>query len=117
MSVRFYLCDALSTCVSEWLSRANFATNYGHLLDDIGNWNARRGRGEEICLVTFNYDILLESALSLAGCKFETKTMNDYVGSSIFKVFKLHGSVNWKQVATLYTPPPNGVSRTEIIEK
>jgi len=117
MSVRFYLCDVLSNCVSEWLNRANLATNYGHLLDDIGNWNARRGARQDVCLVTFNYDILLECALGVAGCKFETKTMDDYVGSSVFKVFKLHGSVNWKQVAKLYSAPPNGVTRTEIIEK
>jgi hypothetical protein len=117
MSVRFYLSDVLSNCVAEWQNRASLATNYGHLIDDIGNWNARQGESENICLVTFNYDVLLESALGSAGCKFQTKVIEDYVKSeSIFKVFKLHGSVNWKQVAERYTAPPRAVSREQIIE-
>jgi SIR2-like domain len=53
-----------------------------------------------VCIVTFNYDTLLEDALQDLG--FEIKQMSDYIAPGrIFKLFKIHGSINWGQVVKL----------------
>ena len=63
-AVRFYLRDLLAECTSQWLDRTNGVTNYESLIDQI----LRRHRtNEDICLVTFNYDSLLEHALCNFG--------------------------------------------------
>lgn len=90
-AVRCYLQRALGQCEIEWRLRTKRVTNYLWLLREI----ERMHRGDDpVCLVTFNYDTLLEDALEDLGFKIER--MKDYVDrSSLFRVFKLHGSVNW----------------------
>jgi hypothetical protein len=64
-------------------------TNYKTLLDQI----ARRPISKDkVCLVTFNYDTLLDEALISRG--FRLESMSDYVKGD-FQLIKLHGSVNW----------------------
>ena len=46
-----------------------------------------------MCLVTFNYDRLIEHALTGAG--ISTAGIADYIASPLFKLFKVHGSINW----------------------
>ena len=43
-----------------------------------------------MCLVTFNYNVLIEEAL---GREFQS--IDSYIDDSVFKLFKLHGSTNW----------------------
>ena len=94
LAVRFYLHDLLSECTRQWLTDSGRITNYRTLLDQI----AKHYQTEEpIPLVTFNYDMLLEDALGDHG--FRNVSITDYIGtSSAFKLFKLHGSVNWWRV-------------------
>ena len=47
-----------------------------------------------MCLVTFNYDTLLEHALAKQFNR-TFDVLDDYVSSPEYKVFKLHGSQNW----------------------
>ena len=92
VSVRYYLNLMLARCQSDWTDQVTKGvTNYQTMLDQI---EAQRVQGEKICLVTFNYDTLLEHAIidSLVGVPLNT--IPDYI-SSDYKVIKPHGSINW----------------------
>jgi len=93
-AVRYYLHDMLWACGDAWLQEAHGVTNYRTLLDEI---NRFRKLEEIVSLVTFNYDTLLEPGLQDLG--FTITRVSDYVEQNpYYKVFKVHGSVNWGQV-------------------
>lgn len=90
-AVRYYLQSAIWECEADWDQRAaQGVTNYKSLLDAIEH---RRKPNEMVCLVSFNYDTMLESALPTVGP--EIRSISDYVASKSYKVIKVHGSVNW----------------------
>ncbi len=93
-AVRYYLQWILVQGCSQWRTVIHSVTNYVTLLDHI----ERKHRGDEpVVLVTFNYDTLLEDALSHFG--LEIKALQDYTQKHAFyRVFKLHGSVNWARL-------------------
>jgi hypothetical protein len=65
-------------------------TNYAPLISNVLEFNRT---GEEVCLVTFNYDLVLERALYTFD--FKRKTPDEHLDSHpILKLFKLHGSVD-----------------------
>jgi hypothetical protein len=67
-------------------------SNYATLIGYIERF---RRSDEPVVLITFNYDTLIERALSLHFDDFTFKAINDYVRRPNYKLFKLHGSVNW----------------------
>ena len=90
-AIRYYLQSAISSCESAWDgAAARGVTNYKTLLDLIEH---ARKPDEKVCLVTFNYDTMLEAALPTV--EVEIRSIGDYVASKSYKVIKLHGSVNW----------------------
>ncbi|MFQ5915739.1 MAG: SIR2 family protein [Nitrospinota bacterium] len=90
-AIRFYLHLMLWECERFWMRDvAKGITNYKTLLDQIERW---RKPGERVCLVTFNYDTLLETALPSVGVTI--RDLPDYIASEHYKVIKLHGSVHW----------------------
>ena len=90
-SVKFYLCELLQKVSEEWSLRTSGVTNYAPLIRDILRFNKF---DEPVCLVTFNYDSLLERALRTFG--FNDKEPEAFLDSHpILKLFKLHGSVDW----------------------
>jgi len=101
-SVRFYLCELLNKVTEEWSTRTNGVTNYAPLIREILRLN---NSSEQVCLVTFNYDLLLDRALHTFD--FKGRDPENWLGSHpILKLFKLHGSVNW---ARLVDNRPEGV--------
>jgi len=91
-AVRYYLQSALYDCEAAWHREATRGvTNYKALLDAIEH---TRARDETVCLVTFNYDTMLEAALP-QSVGIDIRSINDYVASKSYKVIKLHGSLNW----------------------
>src|SRR6266852_4410000 len=93
-SVRYYLCELLDEVTKGWLAKTNRVTNYAPLLRDILRFNRS---SEPVCLVTFNYDLLLEHALYTFD--FKARPPEEHLDShSILKLFKLHGSVNWSRL-------------------
>jgi hypothetical protein len=89
-AVRFYLQWIIWECQSRWNSETTRGvTNYRTLLNQI----ERRRRGERVCLVTFNYDTLLEEAFTSINKRFDS--VDAYVSGTNYSIFKLHGSVNW----------------------
>jgi len=93
-AVRYYLQYILWQCGIAWRDVAKGVTNYKTLLDQIERENKKN---EPVCLVTFNYDTLLEDALSDFGLPIEA--FPDYTKKHPFyRVFKVHGSVNWARI-------------------
>lgn len=92
-AIRFYLHFMIWECDKQWnevVESAGGITNYITLLDQL-----RRSRrpDEPVCLVTFNYDRMIERALGSVGVAIET--ISQYIENDAFKVFKLHGSAHW----------------------
>lgn len=90
-AVRFYLQTVVYTSTNEWAGLCD-CTNYLTLLDDIRHQSNGRTN-----LVTFNYDCLLDDAVSrVAGVT--PASLDDYLSLGQFSLFKVHGSVNWGRV-------------------
>jgi hypothetical protein len=75
-AVRYYLHVMLWGCEHRWRGIAKGVTNYKALLDLIARW---RKPHEQVCLVTFNYDTLLEDALTVVGVNI--KELDDYIAN------------------------------------
>jgi hypothetical protein len=65
-------------------------TNHVTLLDLIDQWLPGYGR---VCLVTFNYDLLIEHALDFM--RIAIHSLSDYISHPRYKLIKAHGSINW----------------------
>ena len=89
-AVRFYLHFMLWESERYWNDVARGVTNYKSLLDQIERW---RRPQQQVCLVTFNYDTMLEAALPAVNVQIHG--LPDYIASDRYKVIKPHGSVNW----------------------
>lgn len=91
-AIRYYLQSAIGACESAWdREAARGVTNYKGLLDLIEH---ARKPDDTVCIVTFNYDTMLEAALP-ESVGITIRAIDDYVASKSYKVIKLHGSVNW----------------------
>jgi hypothetical protein len=88
--LRYYLQVLLFECCRQWHGQAVGVTNYLTLLDVI---ESRRKKDDRVLLATFNYDTLIEEALSGIGVRLAD--IGDYIKHPSYRLFKLHGSVNW----------------------
>jgi hypothetical protein len=101
-AIRCYLARVISGCEAHWRNNTRGITNYLSLLREIRRTHAT---DEPVCLVTFNYDTLLEDALAELDPQFEIKRMDDYTKRPVlFRVFKLHGSTNWGREVDISFP-------------
>ncbi len=90
-AIRHYLQFIISHCDEQWSGGiTKGVTNFKTLLDEI---EQVRKPEERVCLVTFNYDTLLERNLPSIGIRITS--LDDYVSNQDYKLIKLHGSVNW----------------------
>lgn len=109
LAVQFYLREVLLRCGSEWKQQSKGVTNYCTLLAEIAKYQQR------VLIVTFNYDLLLEDALSAPPHSFKPARIPDYVSSHpMFTVIKIHGSVNWWRIVN---PSFGPMSPAELIEE
>jgi len=91
-AVQFYLHSMIWECTEKWEREvARGVTNYKNLLDRIDSW--RRQTNEKVCLVTFNYDTMLENAL--VDLDIKISDLSHYIANNDYKIIKPHGSVNW----------------------
>lgn len=97
-SIKCYLWQVILAVEEKWNVVTHGITNYVSLLRELYRL---RKNDEPICLVTFNYDTLLEQAVE--HVEREIRTIEDYT-RSVFQVFKLHGSVNWGRYVDLELP-------------
>lgn len=111
IAVRFYLQRALSECGEQWAKAVSNVTNYLRFIDRIRDWQ-RRTQGQ-VLLVTFNYDRLLEMACADA-LRWVIGDISDYAANPSWKLFKLHGSVDWGRPVA--DRPPRGISEADALE-
>jgi len=104
-AVQFYLRDLIANCQGQWLNFTNRVSNYTTLLDDI-----RRHSGA--CLVTFNYDTLLDRSLQDLGINIGS--IENYL-DGIFPLIKLHGSIEWEQWVAVKGRRSGELSPNELI--
>jgi SIR2-like domain len=91
-AIRYYLHGVLGRCQDFWRNEHKGITNYLTFVDAIDRW--RYENKEQVCFVTFNYDTMLEQALTeLWGWKFDQ--FSSYTSDARFKLIKLHGSIDW----------------------
>jgi hypothetical protein len=93
VAIRYYLQDMLNGCQRAWNSEVcRGVTNYKTLLDTVEYFRKEK---DPVCLVTFNYDTMIEDALP-SDVK-QIQDIKDYIlGSSVsYSLIKLHGSVDW----------------------
>ncbi len=90
-AIRYYLHFMLWECERDWKDVTKGVTNYKTLLDQIRHW--REPKKERVCLVTFNYDRMLEEVLPTVGVNI--RGLPDYIASDDYQLIKLHGSVDW----------------------
>ncbi len=98
MAVQFFLQDVFVEVSSVWSRDAypSQVNNLKYLVGSVEQWRARAH--ERILYVTFNYDTLLEFELGReVGTVFES--MDRYL-SDERAIVKVHGSCNWKRVAS-----------------
>lgn len=98
LELRYYLHSLIAETTNHWYGRLiHGVTNYSELLQRVEPW--RHDHDEQVCLVTFNYDTMLESAVAgVLGLSFGE--VDEYIADTHYKVFKVHGSVNWWRQVT-----------------
>jgi hypothetical protein len=96
-AARFYLQAVIGTCGNSWHSAANGTTNYVRLLTYLDRWRHRHD--ERVLIVTFNYDAMVERALSIVPGR-PINSLGDYIAWEDYRFVKLHGSVDWYHQAT-----------------
>jgi hypothetical protein len=96
-AIRFYLQTIISHCEKASTDLAQGVTNHLTLIDVI---EKNRCEHEPVCLITFNYDCLIERALT-DEVSYSFVSQQDYVRRPAYKLFKLHGSTNWGHKITM----------------
>jgi hypothetical protein len=94
-AVQFYLQRIIRECGDIWQQQSAGATNYLELLARVDRW--KRSTGKNVALTTFNYDLLLDQAVAQFPMSLRPTDVEGYVSGIDYKLFKLHGSVNWGQ--------------------
>ena len=93
MALEFYLSEIIDLPVTDWIMAAGRATNYVELLDQIERTDPR----PPLLFVTFNYDRMLESAISDVLMQKIGDDLDDYIHDNL-TLIKPHGSVDWIQL-------------------
>jgi hypothetical protein len=96
MALRFYLQRVLTQVPDAWDAKAVRQTSYVSMLDQLARW--QRATESRLCLITFNYDLLLERACTIVYGHYFTG-MDSYLNGPGFSLYKPHGSVDWAQPA------------------
>ena len=111
-AIKFYLQEMLWRTEERWRQGIASGTNYDAVLDEINN----SFLSEHVCLVTFNYDTLLEAALQARKINIGS-SISSYVNFDRFSVIRLHGSVRWARIILTSIPIPSNVPTHEgVIE-
>ena len=108
LMARFYIKELLQRCSEEWSTFAMGDTNYARLLYWLSHW--REAEEESICLVTFNYDTLIEKACE-HHWYVHSNDLSCYVPDEPpWCLLKLHGSVDW----TISSDAPVATGKTPL---
>ena len=112
-AIQYYLHFALWDCQRRWANLHGGITNYVTLVREIERW--RHQLGQEVCFVTFNYDTMLEEAVSEV-LRIAMSNLDEYIANPYYSLIKLHGSVNWERELD-DIPSPRGESPQSLIDR
>ena len=91
-AIRYYIQDILWNCQHTWAAFHRGNTNHLGFIDAIERW--RYETNQQVCLVTFNYDTMIERAIEERfGWTFTDFAA--YTSNAEYKLIKLHGSIDW----------------------
>lgn len=111
-AIQYYLHYVLFDCQRRWRDLHGGITNYVTLVREIDRWHHQRR--EEVCFVTFNYDTMLEEAVSQV-LRIPLGSLDQYIAHPYYCVIKPHGSINWgREVDGVEFQP--GISQQHLIE-
>lgn len=99
IELRSYLKEVIERCINGWVTHIAGANNYATLLDEVERW--RSDNRESVAFVTFNYDTLLDQALS-SILRVGLGNMDSYIANPRYKLFKVHGSMHWMRKVVGY---------------
>ena len=114
MEMRWYLQDVIIGATRSWHNQHHGATCYAALLDQVQRWS--QDNSEEVVLVTFNYDGMLDDAFATQVVSV-LATMDDYIADPGFKLVKVHGSTNWTRRFVSHADHPQATSPLWIGER
>jgi len=96
VALRFYIRDVIARTVTKWKHITRGADNYAEFLDRVDHWRRRTKPEQQVALVTFNYDVLLDEATCrLPYFSHPIVSTADYIDRDQYKLLKLNGSTNW----------------------
>lgn len=103
LAVKFYLRDFIADSSRQWWKSHETVTTYAEFVDQIRAYSYKKA--QNVCYVTFNWDLLLDWTLEVTGLR-DLSTTDGYIASNGPWYIKVHGSVNWKRVTGLTTRSP-----------
>ena len=112
-ALKFYFQKIIWSCED---GQTNIAQGVSNYLTLVGYIEEHRCSQEPVILITFNYDSMIERALSCYFDDFRFTAINDYIRRPSYKLFKLHGSMNWGYPILDYAPDPGRQSEDQVIE-
>jgi hypothetical protein len=98
----------------EW-RKALPPAGYGEFATLIKETNQKGGRGFACSLLTFNYDIALDYALTHADIPYDY-CLEPPTDKNALRLLKLHGSLNWTKCPTCGTIKAQHLSMEKILE-
>jgi hypothetical protein len=133
-AIRFYLREMIYRCETEWSYAHSGVTNYKTLLDRVEQFRTKDvtpddfetiGGYRRVCIVSFNWDTMLEDAMTSVRIldehdarQIRFNTINSYIADDSYKVLKIHGSVNWvRKVSQPGVHPNDLLDETTLIER
>jgi UDP-2,3-diacylglucosamine pyrophosphatase LpxH len=91
-AILYYLHFAIWECQRDWAKLHCGINNYVTFVREVQRWRLKKN--EDVCFVTFNYDMMLEGAMKqVLGVTFDS--FEKYLARDGYTLVKLHGSVNW----------------------
>lgn len=111
-AIPYYLRSVVDSECASWNESLNGVTTYQGFIRRLESWRA--ARNERIAVITFNYDTLLEQALTSVFPSRTFGRMRDYAEHG-FDLIKPHGSTNWWHPIKI--PPERYRERAEVIER
>jgi hypothetical protein len=95
IAFRFFLHRVIEETVGTWMELTAGFTHYLRLMNALFDW--QHTTGTPIRLVTFNYDVMLEAAVTDV-LHWDFGQLPRYIERNDVRVFKLHGSTTWSRL-------------------
>lgn len=96
LAFRFYLRDLFNAC-TDLVHKPEVGggdTNHVRLIDRVREWGTQNPN-RTVTFVSFNYDLILETAMKACSSSFNPLELEDYVKDPLTRLLKPHGSACW----------------------